>query len=764
MPLPPAFRLGPYEVVRLLGAGAMGEIYSARDTRLGRLVAVKLLPGGRASDPGHALRLRQEAVAASALNHPNVVAVHDVGTEGDVFFVVSELIEGRTLRQRLEEGRLSVELALDYASQAARGLAAAHEKGIVHRDLKPENLMLTDDGRVKIVDFGVAKLGSPLSRTDETDAFPTLAGATEPGLLLGTIAYMSPEHLRGDAVGSRSDIFALGVILHEMIAGERPFQGRTAAETMAAILRDTPAVSPEVPPGVAAVVGRCLAKDPEDRYSTAHDLVRALESAARRAAPTAAPGLEASRPTTVAVLPFSNASADPENDYFSDGLTEQLIHELTRVNGLRVLAWGSSSKLRGRDEDIHRTARELGADHLLVGSVRRAGGRVRISARLVQTATGYYLWTETYDRELEDLFAIQESIARAIAGTLEGTLIARQRPAPSTRRVDAFDLYLRGRYLWNQRTTAGLMQAVESFRRALEVDEGFALAHAGIADAYCLLAEYGILPPSEAIPAARAAVLRALELDPRSPEAHAAHALVRSMHDWEWAEGEALYRRAIELSPGYATAHHWLGLDLLAPLGRFDEAHHEVELARQLDPLSIGIMEGKPYLLMLQRRYDEAADAYREVIELDPHFWRAHTGLGRTYLLMGRFAEGLALLEEGRVIAGETPGILGAIGQGLAWSGDHPGARQVISKLEELCQTRYIPCTTFALVHSALDEPGLALDWLDRAAERHDLPLALVAAHPAYDALRGQARFTDLLDRLRLPDLAPSQSRPSPAG
>jgi eukaryotic-like serine/threonine-protein kinase len=753
MPLAPASRLGPYEVVRLLGAGGMGEIYAARDTRLGRLVAVKVLRGGLATDPAQAARLRREAMAAGALNHPNVVAVYDVGAEGDAQFIVSELVEGETLRARLDAGPLPPARAFDYAAQAARGLAAAHEKGVVHRDLKPENVMLTSDDRVKILDFGVAKIDAPLARLDDADAAPTSPAVTLPGVLLGTVAYMSPEQLRGEPLDGRSDVFSLGVILFEMLTGERPFRGATAAEVVAAILRDTPALPPHLSGVAGAVVQRCLAKAPAGRFSTAHDVARALEAAAH--APGAAELAVAARPgpaATVAVVPFTNASAAPGDEYFSDGLTEQLIHELTRAKRLRVLAWGSASQLRGLEEDTRRAARSLGADHLLVGSVRRVGDRVRISARLVETATGVYLWSETYDRDLLDLFAIQESIARAIARTLEATLSSLQRPALSPGRVRAYDLYLRGRYLWNQRTPVGLVQSVACFEQALAVDDGFALAHSGLADAYCLLAEYGVRPPDEAMPLARAAALRALELDPRSSEAHASHAMIRGMYDWEWNEAEALYRRAVELNPGYATARHWLGLDLLAILGRFAEAHDEIEVARQLDPLSLSIMEGKPYLLMLERRYDEALEGYRRVMELDPRFSRAYTGMGRTLLQVGRFTEAMGMLEKGRALAGETPGVLGALGQGLAWSGNADGARAILSTLRTLCETGYVPCTTFALVHAALGETGKAIDWLERAADRHDLPLAMIHVHPAYDALRAEPRFAALLERLRFPD------------
>ena len=692
-------------------------------------------------------------MAAGALNHPNVVAIHDLGSDGDATFIVSELVEGETLRVRLATGRLPAARALDYAAQAASGLAAAHDKGIVHRDLKPENLMLTPYDRVKILDFGVAKIDAPLARLDGDGLEPTSPAITLPGVVLGTVAYMSPEQLRGDPLDGRSDIFSLGVILFEMLSGERPFRGPTAAEVMAAVLRDAPAVPPGLPAGVRAIVERCLAKEPSDRFATAHDLAGALESVSDDRG-AAAPPIAATdgRPAaTVAVLPFTNASAAPDDAYFSDGLTEQLIHELTRARRLRVLAWHSASRLRGREEDTRRDARDLGADHLLVGNVRRAGDRVRISARLVETATGLYLWSESYDRELLDLFAIQESIARAIARTLEGTLSARHRPTLSAARLQAYHLYLRGRYLWNQRTADGLEQSVACFAQALAIDEAFALAHSG-------LATRTVCSPSTGSGRLRKRCRSPgwrrcghSRIEPRSSEAHASHAMIRGMHDWEWSEAEALYRRAIELNPGYATARHWLALDLLALLGRLPEAHDEIELARQFDPLSLAIMEGKPYLLMLGRRYDEALEGYRRIVELDVGFARAYTGMGRTLLQVGRFGEGIGMLEKGRELAGDTSGILGALGQGLAWSGNLDGARAILARLVAMGEARYVPFTTFALVHSALGERGTAIDWLERAADRHDLPVAIINVHPAYDALRPEPRFASLLERLRFP-------------
>ena len=755
--LPPATRLGPYEVIDLLDAGGMGEVYSARDTRLGRLVAIKVLPDTLANDPAGLDRLRQEALAAGSLSHPNVVSVHDVGTEGEAFFVVSELIEGQTLRERLAEGALPEPLALDWAAQAARGLAAAHEKGIVHRDLKPENLMVTRDGRVKIVDFGIAKVGSAAAKLDEAGLLPTVAGATLPGTLLGTVAYMSPEQVRGEEVDARSDLFSLGAILFEMLAGRRAFGGAAPVETMAAILRDTAALPSGTSPSAAAIVRRCLEKRRERRFGSASELVAGLEAAMARPG-TGGPivvGAAAAAEATprIAVLPFTNLGRGPEQEYFSDGLTEQLVHELTRIRGVRVVAWNSSAKLKGQEDDIHEAARRLGVDSLLVGSVRQAAGRVRIAARLVEVSTGYYLWSETYDRQILDLFAVQEEIARAIARTLErtlgGTSVRRERKGPAS--LEAYDLYLRGRFVANQRTLPGLRRAIECFEQAVAADEGLAVAHAGLADAFCLMAEYGFIAPEDAMPRAKAAALRALDLDPGSGEAHASFALIHSLYDWEWDEAEAFFRRSIELNPGYAAAHHWLAIDFLATLGRFDEAQRELDLARQLDPLSLIIQEGKPYLLMLQRRYDEALPAYQALADMEPGFYKAYTAMGRTYAQMGRYDEAAAMLEKGRAMAGDVPSILGALGQSYALAGLVDRARDLLAQLAALARERYVPATCFALVHSGLREHDAAIEWLHRGADRRDLPVSIANTHPAYDSLRGHPGFQALLARLRFP-------------
>jgi serine/threonine protein kinase/tetratricopeptide (TPR) repeat protein len=759
MPLAPASRLGPYEILSLLSAGGMGEVYRARDTRLGRQVAVKVLPADLAGDTERLHRFQQEAQAASALNHPNVVAVHDVGTHEGIFFVVSELIDGETLRERLGAGPLPLRKAVEYGAQIARGLAAAHEKGVVHRDLKPENMMITRDEHVKIVDFGLAKLDPQVAALADATEMSTAGGRTLPGSLLGTVAYMSPEQARSEILDHRTDIFSFGTTLHEMLTGTRPFGGKTAVETISAILRDDPPPLPDIPPEVEAIVRHCLEKAREDRFQSARDLAFALESAGRqlstpRPTPVSAgdTGQRASeRERSIAVLPFANVSPDPDTEFFSDGLTEELIHELTRVPGLLVVAWNTAAQLRGREQDLQAIGDQLKVHAVLMGSVRKAGERVRIAARLVETATGYYLWSEAYDRQLQDLFAIQEEIARSIAGTLTRTLADRRAPAAASRQpgnLEAYTLYLKGRYFWNKRTAEGLKKAIECFEQAIAADERSALAHTGLADAYCLLADYGLMHPREAMPRARSAALKALDLDPRSAEAHTSYALIRSEYDRQWEEAEAFYRRALELNPSYATAHHWFAIDYLGMQGRFDEAHREIDAARQLDPLSMIIREGKPFLLMLERRYDEAIDLCRDLAALDPTYYKFFTAMGRIYTQKGNYVEAVAMLQKGRAMAGDLPNILGALGQTYAFAGERAEARRLLEGLSEQSTRKYVPSTCFALIHAGLGENDQALGWLEKGAERRELSLSALKVHPAYDSLRHEPRFTALLGTL----------------
>jgi serine/threonine-protein kinase len=461
----------------------------------------------------------------------------------------------------------------------------------------------------------------------------------------------------------------------------------------------------------------------------------------------------ATSPASVAVLPFVNLSPQPENEYFSDGLTEELIHALTKLPGMRVVAWTTAARMRGRERDILAIRRDLDVANVLTGSVRIGEKSLRVRAQLIDTATGVYLWSETFDRPREDIFAIQEEIARAIVRTLDMKLAAGREPAPAPRArgsLSAYDWYLKGRYFWHRRTPGDMARSIECFENALAADSESALAYTGLADAYSLMVDYGLLPPWESMPKAEAMARRAIALDPELAEAHVSLAFIQGLHAWSWEESLTLYRRAIELNPGYATAHHWLGIDLFATLGRFDEARQEIEIAVQLDPLSNIILENAAYLHMLERNYDAAIEADRRILKTDPSFYKSYTSMGRIYSLAGDHAKALEMLHKGRELAGDVPNILSAMGHVHGVAGDHESARAMLAELTARAQHGYVPMTCFALVHLGLGEKDRALDCLEQACGRRDLPVVIIKVHPVYDALRGEPRFDALLKRIGL--------------
>ena len=476
--------------------------------------------------------------------------------------------------------------------------------------------------------------------------------------------------------------------------------------------------------------------------------IRAATAALRAEPEPAQPAV-----VTIAVLPFVNLSPNPDHEYFSDGLTEELIHALTKLPGMRVVAWNTAAQLRDRQQDMMAIREQLKVGTVLTGSVRIAGPSLRVRAQLIDTQTGVYLWSETYDRQMQDIFAIQEEIAWAIvrtlrvqlAGKLEGPIAPRGRTT-----ISSYDWYLKGRYLWHRRTPEQLAQSVRCFENAVAADENSALAHAGLADAYSLLVDYGLMQPADGVPHAKAAAERAIALDPFLAEPHASLAFIRGIYEWQWEDAERLYKRAIALNPGYATAHHWLGCDHYAMLGRLDEALDEIDIAIQLDPLSSIIQEGRAYILMLRGEYEAAIAGYKEIQASDPTFYKGYTSMGRAYAQMGRYREALAMLEKGRSLAGDLPSILGAMGQVCALAGDGRRAHELLAELGRLSETRYVPSTCFAVVWLGLGEKVKALEWLEKGCTLGESPLTTLKVHPVYDPLRGEPRFQELLRRLRL--------------
>jgi TolB-like protein/Tfp pilus assembly protein PilF len=768
-------RLGPYEIVGPLGAGGMGEVYRARDARLGREVAVKVLPELFADDPERRARFEREARAVAALSHPNILAIHDYGTHGAVTYAVMELLEGETLRSRLAKGPLPWREVIEVGGAVADGLAAAHAKGIVHRDLKPENLFLTADGRVKILDFGLARVET--KPTEEVETAPYLLAQTAPGTVLGTIGYMSPEQVRGLTVDARSDVFSLGCVLYEMLAGRRPFQRKTAADTTAAILSDEPrelaGLGIKVPPEVERAVRLCLAKKQKERFQSAQDCALALRTLLSGSdvpspfLPTkSSPKRRQSRPRkaidSLAVLPLFNASDDPDMEYLSDGITESIISNLSQLPKLRVMARSTVFRFKGRDVDACAVGRELNVRAVLTGRMLQRGDQLILRAELVDTADGAQLWGEQYNRPLADLLAVEEEIAREIVHRLRLHLPETERRRLGKRttiNTEAYQLYLRGRYYLNKRTEEGMKKSIDLFQQAIDLDPTYALAYAGIADTYLNLGGWGQLPPYAAYPKAKAAAAKALEIDETLAEAHTSLAMAAKEYDWDFPRAERAYRRALELNPNYAVAHHWYG-ECLAAVGRHAEAIAEIKRALELDPLSLIINASLGrHGYFFAGQYDQAIEQCQKTIDLDPHFWVAHHFLGGVYACAGRLQEALAAFTRAQQLEPNLEAI-SCIGLTYGTLGRRAQAQAALDELNTIAKTRYVSPINFALVYIGLGEKDEAFGWLEKALEHHTQWLSEIRADPFFDSLRSDPRFKALLRDVGFPATETADDRP----
>jgi TolB-like protein/tetratricopeptide (TPR) repeat protein len=725
----------------------MGDVYRARDERLQRDVAVKVLPERLAKDAEARSRFEREARAVAALSHPNILAIHDFGVEDGVAYAVTELLEGETLRQRLDRARVPVARAVEYGLQIAAALGAAHDKGIVHRDVKPDNVFVTREGHVKVFDFGIAK------RADEPPtAGNTTTADTAPGVVLGTIGYMSPEQVRSEVVDPRSDLFSLGCVLYEMIAGARAFGRPTPADTLAAILNEDPAPldarAADCPVELARVVARCLEKHREMRFQSARDLAYALEASlrtGRRPARRRIPRAGRRRIDSLAILPFANGAGTPELDYLVDGLTEDLIQTLARLSPARVIARSSVFRYKGLAVDPRAVGRDLEVAAVVTGRATVRGTEIDVAAELVDVADGAQLWGERYRRPLAALVPLEEEIGAALTRRLAG----RRRPPntpPARVSPAAYDLYLQGRFQWNRRTEEGFEKALALFEEAIRIDPGFALAYAGISDAYTFLGGYGHRPPEVAFPRAREAAEKALSFGSFA-DAHNSLASVLHRYLWDFPAAEAEFRRALAQNPAHATAHHWFGLFLLT-MGRFEEARSEVERAGVLDPLSLVVREDRGYWLLCHHEDAAAEVEFRKVLAMDPDFAPARFDLGITLARRGVFEEAVAEIRRGIALTGEKPRPLAALAWALATAGRAEEAAALLGTLGAA------PAFTRALVHVALVHPEEAFAELDRALARREDALVSLLVNPRVDPLRADPRFADLLRRVGLPDHA----------
>jgi serine/threonine-protein kinase len=754
--LSPGRRLGPYEILVLLGSGGQGEVYRARDHKLDRDVAVKVLPESFAT-PEFLARFESEAKAVAALSHPNIVAIHDFGKESDIAYAVMELLEGETLRARLARGPLAPRKAVELALQCSGALAAAHDKGIVHRDLKPENIFLTRDGETKILDFGLAKKASPLSPEGGSEDSLTRERNTPPGTILGTLGYMAPEQVRGQESDARSDLFALGAVLYEALSGERAFQGNSPADTLSAILKDDPPeISPrkaEVPPVLERIVRRCLEKDPGERFQTARDLRFALEAISDvTKVPRAEAGLE--NALSIAVLPFTDMSPKKDQEYFCDGMAEEILNALSKVRGLKVAARSSAFQFAAKAHNVRQVGDALGVGQVLEGSVRTAGTKLRVTAQLVSVADGYQLWSDRYDGEIEDVFAIQDEISTKIVAALRERLGAPGQVGTTgmgkraTENVQAYQLYLRGRHAFERRYRGGPHKALPFFEQAVKEDPSYVLAHAGIGDCYTILGLFNYIAPDEARKKAGEAVRRGLTIDDGVAEAHTTLARFRFLFDLAWDDAEREFKRALELNPADIQAHCWYAM-LLACLRRDQEAIGQMKKAQELDPLSPYVSAVLTLVFVYVNRIESAVREGERCLELEPDFV-----LGSCFLAgaLSRVQPGrsIELLERVAELTGRASFYLGLLGSGYGVAGREDEARNLLAELHERASSAYVAPILSAFIHAGLGESDLALDYLHEA-RAGGAPLGNLMSLWVWDRVRSDPRFVSVMKSMGLP-------------
>lgn len=734
-----------YQIIEKIGEGGMGIVYKAKDTTLERTVAIKFLPRQTATQAEERQRFYIEAKAAAALNHPNIATTHAIEEVEDDVFIVMEYIEGQELKQKIDAGPLPVEDAIHIILQIANGLQEAHKKGIVHRDIKSANIMLTGSGQIKIMDFGLAKVRGG-------------AQLTQIGTTLGTAAYMSPEQARGEDVDHRTDIWSLGVVLYEAIAGQLPFKGHYEQAVLYSILNEDPesitCLRRGVPTELEAIMNKALAKSPNERYQQVDGMLIDLNVLGKELETKSRQVPKEKCPPSVAVLPFVNVSPEKENEYFSDGMTEEIIDALTKVEGLRVVSRTSVFAFKGKDQDIRKIGEQLNVSHVVEGSVRKAGNRVRITAQLINIADGYHLWSERFDREMEDVFTIQEEIAHMIVNALKIKLV-RKAETPlverSTENIKAYNLFLKGRYCWNKRTEAALKQCVNYFEQAIEIDPDYMLAYCGLADAYALLgiAEYGALPPMEVMPKAKAAAVKALEIDNTLAEAQTTVAHVKAFFDWDFTGADKEFNRAIELNPNYPFSHHWYALYLSA-MERHDEAIAEEKRAQELEPLSLIINKNVGTIFYYARKYEQAIEQYKKALELDPDFARTHFFLGLAYISNSMFEEAIAEIKKAITFSGENTVMLALLASAIAMSGKKDEATKILKDLKKRLKRGYVPSFNLAILYMGLDEKASAFEWLEKAYQERSSWLVSLKVEPILDGLRSDPRFTALLKKVGL--------------
>jgi serine/threonine protein kinase/Tfp pilus assembly protein PilF len=832
MTLAPGTRLGRYEIRSHIGTGGMGEIYQASDTELGRILALKILPEEFASDPSRMRRFVQEARAASALNHPNILTIYEINHDGPVPFIATEFIDGITLRKRIRNGHIGMMEAMDTAIQIASALDAAHRAGIVHRDVKPENVMLRKDGYVKVLDFGLAR---PTEQHEVSTEAATLVN-TEIGVIVGTAGYMSPEQARGQKVDARSDIFSLGMVIYEMLAGRSPFIGATNSDLVASILKEQPPpltkFLSDVPAELEWIVNRALAKDKNDRYQSSGELLSNLKKLRQdlefefqkdrpdRTHTRSEPGvMTASMPArsltvdeprataasnvlpaaadhrrriarlsllvllpaialiaylyfarkvqavdSIAVLPFTFTNADqkealgPEGEWLSDGITESIINSLSHVPNLKVIARSSVFRYKGKEVDPQTVGRDLKVRTVVTGRIIQIGDTVSVQTELVDVQNQTQLWGEKYRRKVTDVLDLPEDISREISEGLKLELTGdekKQLVKRYTANPQAYELYWKGRYHWNQRRPEDINQAIKYFEEAIKIDPQYALAYTGLADCY-VLGNLLQLPPKQAMPMATDAARKALAIDNQLAEAHTSLAKIKLSYEWDWSGAEAEFKQAIHLNPGYATAHQWYGV-YLSEVGRHDESIRERTTAQDLDPLSLSISTGLGRALYWARRYDDAIQHLQGTMSKDQNYMDTYWSLGLAYEQKKMYAEAIGSFQRAVELSKTPefsegkPEMLAVLGHAYALAGKKTEATAILEQLKNFTiSQRYVSPYAVALIYVALNNNESAFQSLEQAYQERDENFIHLKVDPRLDPIRSDSRFQGLLQRINL--------------